>query len=289
MSELNIDFNDEKPLSPDLNKIEDVVSEVKLAGFSERFLAYVIDTLPFWFLAYFTYDMAALQGIIEKSARLLMFWKILWVVLFFAYEVIFSSGGRVTIGKKMMGIKIQSLDGSNLSIAKAFLRTIGYFISAYTINLGYMIALFTPGKRALHDYIAGSRVIKVSERGDFLEGTVLVISWALIAFFLGSWIQRTVLTLSPSEQVQIAKARRTISKLAKLEEIHFQKYGFYTDDIKRLADLTRNIPAVRKELADNLAQNSLEIASNGKKYIITAKAKNWRKTMVETSNLSPEE
>ncbi|GAB4033005.1 MAG: hypothetical protein Fur0012_12190 [Elusimicrobiota bacterium] len=284
MSELNLNLNEDQPLEPALPGTAE--KEVVLAGFSERFLAYVIDTLPFWFLIYFTYDTFSVYSLLSGFSNPLLVWKILWVVIFFIYEIIFSSGGRATLGKKIMGIRVQSSDGSDLSVVKAFLRTVGYFISSYTINMGYIMALFTPGKKALHDYISGSRVIKVRERGDFAEGTVLVVSWALMAFFAGNWIQKTVLAVSPSEQVQINRARRTISKLARLEEIHFQKYGFYTDDIKRLADLTRNIPAVRKELSQNLSENSLEIASNGKNYLISAQAKNWRKTKVEVSNLT---
>ncbi|MEW5951369.1 MAG: RDD family protein [Elusimicrobia bacterium] len=283
MSELNINLNEE---NESLKSAEEQTKsqEIVNAGFSERFLAYVIDTLPFWFLVYFTYDFLVKNG--PLSSFSMTAWKILWIALFFLYEIIFSSGGRATLGKYLLGIRVRASDGGELSPFKAFLRTIGYFIGSYTINLGYMIALFTPGKKALHDYLAGSRVIKIKERGDFAEGTVLVLSWALMAFFAGNWVQKSVLAVTPYEQRQISKANRTIAKLAKLQEIHFQKYGFYTDDIKRLADLTRNIPAVRKEISDNLAENSLEIASNGKHYIISAKAKNWRKTKVEASDMS---
>lgn len=282
MSELNINFNEEVNRQPQEKASPDL--SFRPAGFSERFLAYVIDTLPFWFLVYFTYDFLVRGGYIPSVS--ITTWKVIWIGLFFAYETVFSSNGRATLGKYLLKIRVKAVDGKDLSASKAFIRTIGYFIGSYTINLGYVIALFTQNKRALHDYLASSRVVKIEERSDFAEGAILVVSWAVMAFLLGNWIHKSVLAVTPYEQNQIAKANRTIGKLAKLQEIHFQKYGFYTNDIRRLADLTRNIPAVRKEISENLSENSLEIATNGKHYIISAQAKNWRKTKVEVSDIS---
>ncbi len=270
-----------KSVSDPLKNVDEEVYE--LAGFNERFLAYIIDTFPFVFLNYFTLSIAVKNNYVLYSDSLATKWKIAWLFLFILYETIFTSGGRRTVGKKILGIKVIHKNGGSLTILQAFLRVIGYFISSFTINLGYLMSLFNKNKRALHDFMASSIVVRTSQKTPFLDGLILVISWVCLAFLVANWLNRTVLALTPSEQKQINEARRTLLKLAKLEEIHYRKYGFYTNDLKRLAELTGNINAVRYEIAKTLSSGSLEIASDGKSFIIQAKAKNWRKTKVEVS------
>ncbi len=254
------------------------------AGFNERFVAYVIDSLPFVLLTYATLPAAVRSGIVAPSAAGEWKWKFLWIGAYVIYETIFSSGGRATLGKFIMNIRVRAADGGDLSVPKAFVRSLAYFLSSITLNLGYIMALFTKNKRALHDYAAGSRVISLKERGDLTNGLVLAFSWGLMAIFIGSWLNKTVLKITPYEKGQIVSAHRTISKLAILEDLYMKKEGHYTNDLKRLADLTGNVNAVRAELYRTLDPDTLEIASNGRKFVITAKARNWRNTEVQVAS-----
>jgi len=254
------------------------------AGFNERFVAYVIDALPFVMMIYWTLKPAIKSGLVSPSSGGELKWKLVWVAAYVVYETVFSSGGRATLGKWLMNIRVRAADGGDLSVGKAFIRSVAYFLSSATLNLGYILALFTNNKRALHDLVAGSRVVSIKERGDVAAGLVLAVSWGLMAIFLGSWLNKTVLRITPSEKRQIVTAHRTISKLAKLEEIYMQQEGRYTNDLKKLADLTGNVNAVRAELYKTLEPNTLAIASNGRKFQITAKARNWRHTEVQVSS-----
>jgi len=269
-----------------LENLKDATKEEEfiIAGFNERFLAYLIDTLPFVFLNYYTLTLAIKNGFITYSSSIETKWKIIWSIIFIIYETIFTSGGRRTIGKKILGLKVISKDGNNLSLSKAFIRAIGYFISSFTFNIGYLLALTNSKRISLHDFLASSLVVKTKEKSAFADGLILTLSWGLMAFFIANWANRTILKPTPLEQKQINEARRTLAKLAKLEEIHYRKYGFYTNDLKKLAELTGNINAVRYELAKTLEKGSIEIASNGKSFIISAKAKNWRKTRIQVTS-----
>ena len=256
------------------------------AGFNERFLAYVIDAAPFVAAAYFTFSFLVGNGSMQYSFAAEIKWKIMWIVPYVVYETVLSSGGRATIGKRLLNIRVKAADGlTDLSVTAAFMRAIGYFISAAPLNLGYLIALVTTDKRALHDLMGGSRVISIKERSDRADGLILAVSWALIAMFTGSWINRSFLTLSPEDKRLVGMARVTIAKVAKLEEIHRMTYGRYTEDMKRLAALTGNPAAVRREIIKTIEPNTLSLATDGRAYIITAKAKNWRKTEVTVSSI----
>ena len=261
------------------------------AGFNERFLAYIIDALPFVAVCYASLSLLTEKGLLSYSASLELKWKFLWILAYLVYETVLSSGGRATLGKVIMGIRVKAADSAgsgleDLGFFKAFLRSLAYFPSAYLLNLGFLLALFTRNKRALHDYIAGSRVVSLRERGDAANGLILALSWALIAVFCGSWINRSLLKMTPFEKRQVITAHRTISKLGALEGFYLKKNGHYTNDLKRLAAITGNVNAVRAELMKNLEEDSLSIASDGRGFVITAKARNWRKTEVSVASPS---
>ncbi|KAF0125664.1 MAG: RDD domain containing protein [Elusimicrobia bacterium] len=254
------------------------------AGFNERFIAYVIDALPFVLAAYWTMGMMIASGRLADTTAGQFMWKLVWIALYVVYETWLSSGGRATVGKLLMGIRVRAKDGSDLSVPKAFFRSLGYFVSATPINLGYVLALFTPDKRALHDYIGGSRVISIKERGDLAQGAVFAVSWALMLFFGVTWLNQTFLSMTPSEKRLVAQARRGVDAVAKLQEMHMDSYGVYTDDIRRLAAMSGDVGRFRQELVDCIDPASLVIATDGSEYVVRAKAKNWRKTEVASSS-----
>ena len=71
-----------------------------------------------------------------------------------------SSSMQGTPGKKIMGIIVTDTDGDRISFGMATGRFLGKGISASILGIGYLIAFFTPKKQALHDFIAGTIVIR---------------------------------------------------------------------------------------------------------------------------------
>jgi uncharacterized RDD family membrane protein YckC len=74
------------------------------------------------------------------------------------YPVIFHWLRGQTLGKMAVRVRVVTLDGGPLTLGRAILRQIGYWISAVILGIGYLIAAFRGDKRALHDLIAGTRV-----------------------------------------------------------------------------------------------------------------------------------
>jgi uncharacterized RDD family membrane protein YckC len=71
-----------------------------------------------------------------------------------------SSARQATVGKMAMGIQVTDLNGNRITPMAAFLRYIGRIVSAIIIFIGYIMAVFTPKKQALHDMIANTLVLK---------------------------------------------------------------------------------------------------------------------------------
>jgi uncharacterized RDD family membrane protein YckC len=255
------------------------------AGFNERFLAYAVDAFPFVAGAFFTLSLLIKNGTLPSTYSAGVKWKLLWIAGYVVYETALSSGGRATLGKYLLGIRVKAADGSDLSVLKAFIRAIAYFVSSAPLNLGYLLALLTPGRRALHDYLGGSRVISIRERSAAAETLVVAAAWACMALLTASWVKHNFLQLSPADKRQVAMAQLTVSKVAKLEDIYKGMYGSYTEDLKRLAALTGNPGAVRNEILRTIAPNTLSLATDGRAYIVSAKAKDRRNTAVSVTSM----
>jgi len=75
-----------------------------------------------------------------------------------------------TVGKWATGLRIERQNGEPLGFGHATLRhTLGYLISLLTLGIGFLLAAFDGEGRALHDFIAGTVVVR--ERGSSDGGT----------------------------------------------------------------------------------------------------------------------
>ncbi|HSM84723.1 MAG TPA: RDD family protein [Candidatus Limnocylindrales bacterium] len=101
-------------------------------------------------------DMPAVAGIIAASLAIVP----LLICLHWLYEALLTSSQlQATLGKKALGLKVTDEAGNRISFARASGRYFAKFLSAIFL-IGYIMAAFTDRKRALHDMIAGTLVIK---------------------------------------------------------------------------------------------------------------------------------
>ena len=85
------------------------------------------------------------------------------IVIGWLYEALMTSSARgATLGKQAVGVRIVRADGAQLSFGRATAR---HFLKAMItpmvpFAIGYLLAAFTARKRALHDFMADTFVIK---------------------------------------------------------------------------------------------------------------------------------
>jgi len=122
------------------------------AGFWIRAGAYMIDGVVVGIAGAVTYlFVPGAAGVLARTLLSLAYMTVLPVV----------NGGQ-TVGKMAAGIAIIREDEQPLTYVTTFLRAIGYWVSTLVAGLGFVCAAFTDHKRALHDYIAGTRVVYVA-------------------------------------------------------------------------------------------------------------------------------
>jgi uncharacterized RDD family membrane protein YckC len=81
----------------------------------------------------------------------------------FAYISSFTALGGQTIGKMAMGLRVVAVSGAPLGAAAAIRRAVASLVSVTTLGLGFLPALIGPSRLAVHDRLAGTRVVDSRE------------------------------------------------------------------------------------------------------------------------------
>ncbi len=83
------------------------------------------------------------------------------IITWIFYNSVFeTSAYQATIGKMIVGLKVIDLYGKRISLLRSFFRCITVIISILPIGLGIWYITTDPKKRAWHDLISGTYVIK---------------------------------------------------------------------------------------------------------------------------------
>ncbi|HET6602886.1 MAG TPA: RDD family protein [Xanthomonadaceae bacterium] len=108
-----------------------------------------------------------------------------YVVLAWPYFALMeSSAQQATVGKLAVGIRVTDFEGRRIGFGRASARFFATTLSWLTLNLGHALAAWTPHKRALHDYVAGTRVENLDPTRPELPIWALVLIILTVALFV---------------------------------------------------------------------------------------------------------
>jgi uncharacterized RDD family membrane protein YckC len=152
------------------------VDEMRYAGFWIRFVAKLIDGIivtvigaPFNMLCaylllgsanYFSPPAATGGDALMRAALYQVVSMGIGVAIGIAFNLFFLSRYQATPGKMALGLKVVRSDGAKLSNGRIIGRYFAEFVSMLVLWIGYIMAAFDDQKRALHDMICDTRVIK---------------------------------------------------------------------------------------------------------------------------------
>ncbi len=205
------------------------------SSFFRRAVALIIDMLIVSLPAMFVFaPMVALQAVVlgvtpQASATqtgllgaTVFSWQIVTLVLAWLYFAFWESGSKQsTWGKRIMGIKVVGADGGRMGFGRATARFFcKSILSPLFFQIGFIMAAFTNRKRALHDMVVETYVVKKDfEPGQELPETKTRWFWMILACALwilfsltGGWVTSR-LTLTPT-QVAANKAVTRLTHLA---------------------------------------------------------------------------
>lgn len=81
------------------------------------------------------------------------------IALVASYFTFVTAATGQTVGKGLMGLRVVRTDGRPLDPLQSLIRVVGYVFSLMPVGVGFLLAAFPP-RRGLHDYLAGTIVVR---------------------------------------------------------------------------------------------------------------------------------
>lgn len=140
-----------------------VPGEFVYGGFWIRFVAIVIDgiilgiidvVLALALMSSTTFSITSAPSGMALGVRLLEY------VIAISYFTYFVGSRGATPGKMVFGLKIIRPDGEKVGYGRALGRYFAYILSSLILMIGYIMAAFNSEKKALHDIICDTRVVR---------------------------------------------------------------------------------------------------------------------------------
>ncbi len=138
---------------------------VYYGGFFARLAAFCIDTILVGIVLLFVHIPALFLGGSPLYQPVLFQFSILDIVVYLlgkVYFVLLTYATGSTLGKRALSLRVVAADEEKLSFWNVLYReTIGKYLSAAVLHLGYLMAGIDGEKRALHDMLADTRVVYI--------------------------------------------------------------------------------------------------------------------------------
>ncbi|MEX0799987.1 MAG: RDD family protein [Dehalococcoidia bacterium] len=134
------------------------LSGIMYAGFWTRFLASFIDGI-----------VLLIPNIFIGAVVPWPTGSLIQLAIGLVYTIGFWVSEGATPGKMAMGVVILKVNGEPLDAGSAFLRYIGYIVSTITLGIGYLMIAFRGDKRALHDLMADTVVLKKTHLEQYIR------------------------------------------------------------------------------------------------------------------------
>lgn len=185
-----------------------------------RAAALTLDLILLWLPVFFATTI--LFGSFELSGLAALAGTAAPLTLYFAASMLLMDGQ--TPGKKLAALRVVNLDGSPLSPRTAFIRSLSWCLSAAPCGIGFIPALYGPEAKALHDRIAGTRVVAERPLGAMravLTALCLLLPFAA-ALIVGESIE-PMLSLMTKQGVERAISSQLDSASETSEDKDFRK------------------------------------------------------------------
>ncbi len=139
------------------------VRGMQYAGFWRRLAAIVLDQVftTLLFSALLLIVMTGKNESLSLNPSIVDWSAVVFVWLYHSLQE--SSAKQATWGKRVMGLVVSDMEGKRLGFVHATGRFLAHFLSWASFCIGFLVALVTPRRQALHDLVARTVVM---HRGD---------------------------------------------------------------------------------------------------------------------------
>lgn len=256
----------------------DETVELRPGRFSDRLVAYLFDTIPFAVGAAATVWVWGGPLARPVTDRLMLAAGGAWLGLAVLWQLIGNLVGG-TLGKKLLGLAVVTADGSFPGFGRSLVRALGWLLSTPLANFGFILALFTPRTRTLHDLLSGTFVVEAGPRRS--NGALAFLTAALCAvgiFVLQYWTN--MLRPTKEDLAAIARAENGLTVIGQIEEKYHAQNGTYAATVEDLAQASGDVELFRSAMLDVFRPTPFHLDAGNMRWRVVAAAKDRRRTLV---------
>ncbi|MBI4386746.1 MAG: RDD family protein [Elusimicrobia bacterium] len=250
------------------------------AKITDRFLAYLVDTLPF------------VAGFYSTLFLLIRVWRLLpdspaiagrvlagWGSLYVLYLWVSNWTGE-TFGKQLLGIRVERMGSGPLGPGRALLRAVGVLLSTPLCNLGYLWAFVQSDSRTWHDLLAGSWVVEAGPKTREQSVRNALLAFVALGLVVIGGARYHFSRPTFSDRVAVEKAQEGLRVLARIEESYRARHGTYTDRLTDLALESGDGARFRDAMHGIFDPDYFRIQAASDRYVLSARARDRRRTVV---------
>jgi uncharacterized RDD family membrane protein YckC len=126
--------------------------------------------------------LASADAVQSALVGMTLSWLVVYAVAGLLYHVGFEqSPWQGSPGKRVLRLRVvDAASDGPVALVRSILRYVAGALSWLTLNLGHALAALPPQKRALHDYLAGTRVTMPADASQRLPGWAKAWLWVQV-------------------------------------------------------------------------------------------------------------
>lgn len=252
-------------------------SDLHLADFAERLVAFSVDYALFFLGGQLSLMALSRFAVLPENE-----WVLLWNALFLLYQAYASCEGRVSLGKRLLGLKVVTVDSEPLSLGQSIIRALAY-IPGSVLSLGFLWSLIGPNRQGWHDMAAGSYVVLVRPRRGPALARVRAAAFGCLVIFGVAWMWQNVWAQRYYSTLTVAYAHVGMDEIALLQKRHLREKGRYAGDLLSLSMVSGDPRAFLRDMAGLYDLKGFEIKTSRLGYTVSARARNTLSTPVSFS------
>ena len=142
--------------------------QLDLSHWALRLVAFIVDSIIILIPTYIIWFAITIAVIFTGFFFIYGFWLIyffLFGILEVLYFTILDTAWGGTVGKRVLGLRVQMVNGGKVDFGKAFIRNISKIYPLF-VFLDWLVAVVTPGadrRQKYTDRIAGTTVVQVKQ------------------------------------------------------------------------------------------------------------------------------
>jgi uncharacterized RDD family membrane protein YckC len=132
------------------------VAGMAYAGIGTRFIALLIDGIILGVISSVVSLIVGGGSMSQSTAS-----SLINIVISGAYFIALIGSSGMTLGGRVLGVKVVDGNGQTPTYGAAAIRWVGSYVAAIIILIGYIMAFWDKRRQTLHDKMAGTFVVKV--------------------------------------------------------------------------------------------------------------------------------